>query len=551
MVVKSGNKWLVKTEDGSKTLGEHATKEEADKQLAAIEASKARASHERGARLINFDSQKGSDGKVRSGVWDLLCLEGKDEKDGQSTEFSVETLSQFIENFEDRGDLLPYDHNHQTSYAAQNGKPAPALAWIGALACVWDGKIVKAGSAKGVEFDASEGIDLSKNGLYVYRSEVTDLGQDLIPQFKYLSPTFTTNGTTREGKDVGYSLIAAAFTNTPHQPGTSVTMSSNPSTDAKSVTNKGVVKMAKKLAKFAKLIGMEEGADEAAIKQALSAKMDEAAMASATDEKFDYEGQADLMEEMAKAYEESHMEEDEGEEPPHSMLRKMSAKFRKLSKMGEEPKEEAKMESEKKEKEEEEKKMAKLEADKKEEEKSEAKMATMQASLEATQAKLAKLQKAEDEREAAAQKVKQATFENLADEAIKGGYSKEQRDNLIKFASVDYKAAHAAVSHLLPKSTPANLFERATSMGAPIGGETSPRSFGAAPGPRVIESVMGKFIEEDGAYAEEIKRVAESKDPVLMAKVDQLLSEKKRPVLFERLMAAGKIVAAERPDLIK
>jgi hypothetical protein len=40
MIVKRGNQYAVTTEDGSKTLGTHATHADAQKQLAAIEISK-------------------------------------------------------------------------------------------------------------------------------------------------------------------------------------------------------------------------------------------------------------------------------------------------------------------------------------------------------------------------------------------------------------------------------------------------------------------------------------------------------------------------------
>lgn len=42
MIVKRGNKWEVRSEDGRRLLGSHPTKESAEKQLAAIEASKHR-----------------------------------------------------------------------------------------------------------------------------------------------------------------------------------------------------------------------------------------------------------------------------------------------------------------------------------------------------------------------------------------------------------------------------------------------------------------------------------------------------------------------------
>lgn len=40
MIVKRGNQYAVTTEDGSKTLGVHSNREDAQKQLAAIEISK-------------------------------------------------------------------------------------------------------------------------------------------------------------------------------------------------------------------------------------------------------------------------------------------------------------------------------------------------------------------------------------------------------------------------------------------------------------------------------------------------------------------------------
>ena len=42
MISKKGSKWQVKNKEGTKVLGTHATKAEAQKQLAAIEISKAK-----------------------------------------------------------------------------------------------------------------------------------------------------------------------------------------------------------------------------------------------------------------------------------------------------------------------------------------------------------------------------------------------------------------------------------------------------------------------------------------------------------------------------
>lgn len=174
-------------------------------------------------KTIQFDASRGPDGKVRVGVWDRICVPGHDEKDGQSTDFDLSTLSQMVDNFLERADPIPVDHNHQSNYAAQNGQPAPALAWYGALAVVDGGKIAKLGALPGVTVDgAKDGFD-GRDGLWGYRHEVTELGEQLLPNFKLLSPTFLTNGTRRNGSECGYCLLAVAATNTPWQPATKIT----------------------------------------------------------------------------------------------------------------------------------------------------------------------------------------------------------------------------------------------------------------------------------------------------------------------------------------
>lgn len=153
--------------------------------------------------------------------WMLTCLPGQDVKDGHATEFTHETLSQFIENFVERGDDIPLDANHLSQMVAQTGQPAPALGFCSALALVLGGRVVRAGKARGsCATFAEPGLDLSTDGLYALRSEITPYGKDLLPNFKFVSPTFTAYGERRDGSECGYSLISIAMTNTPHQPGT-------------------------------------------------------------------------------------------------------------------------------------------------------------------------------------------------------------------------------------------------------------------------------------------------------------------------------------------
>lgn len=562
-IEQRGSEWVVLPEKGDKVLGKHKTKADAEKQLAAIEVAKARAHEasffERWCRRFScgtFEGERGADGKVRVGVWDRICVPGHDEKDGQSTDFDRYTLSEMTDNFEARGDVVPLDYNHQSNYSHQNGQPAPALAYYGALAVVFSGEIIKLGCARGVAVSGTEdGLDLSREGLWGYRCEVTELGDQLLPNFKYVSPTFMSNGTTRDGTEIGYCLAAVAATNTPWQGETQITFASagnKPASIAGTspATQEGARGMAK-LAKLAKFAGVGDDSDDKAIRAGLAKKMEADQKAAFEDEAFDYDASADAFEEMAKAYEDSQYEEEADAEPPHQTMRKMASKFRRMAKMaggnsqGPRPEltppdaasappsgadEPAPSEG---------KKTGDGNA-----------MAVMQASLAATAAKLAKLEAAEAAREKAAKKEREQLFSQLADQAIAGGYPKEERAALIEFARTNYASARAAVSHFLPKSgAPGHLFDRVSRQGAPIDGPTSAREEGTAPKRRVVKNAFARWVEVDSGLADEIKRVAESTDPVTKAKVDKLLHSSRHSVMFDRLQAAGKIVRAERPDL--
>lgn len=507
-------------------------------------------------RLVAFDNAKGPDGRVREHVWDRVCVPGHDEKDGQSTDFDPETLGQMIDNFVERGDLIPIDWNHQSNYAKMNGQPAPALGFYGALALVWEGKLVKIGSVPGGEASGSEpGIDLAQDGLWAYRCEVTDgdadcpLGQQLLPGFKYLSPTFTPEGVTRDGQEVGYSLAAVAATNTPWQSGTVLTMESQPAGMVPALKKEGLMA---KLAKVAKLLKMEGDADDAAVKQALESKMDDAAMESAAPpEGFDYGAHAAKLEELAQAYEDAHLEE-EGDEPPHQVMRRMAAHARKMAKLAAPPAadpdkdgDEHKMADEPEEK--------KEMADGEEKEKLEAKMEAQDATIKALSKRLAKFEKAEADREAAEAAAAERRFEQLADQAVAGGYGKDDpsaRTALIKFARTDLEAARKLVAPFLPKTgAPAHLFDRLSAQGAPAGSKDARSEVPLVSKPRVHRAMGRTFIEQDADFADEIEKLADSKDPVTMERVDKYLLPTQRTNKAYRLLAAEKIVRAERPEL--
>lgn len=567
---------------------------------------------------ILFDASRGTDGKVRTLVWDRICVPGSDEKDGQSTEFSLETLSQMVENFEERGDPIPIDFNHQSNYSHLNGQPAPALGFYGAFAVVLDGKIQKIGALSGVDASNVEGLDLSLDGLWGLRTEVTELGDQLLPNFKLLSPTFSPEGVRRDGSPVGYSLAAVAATNTPWQSGTRITFDRDgkvitmarysvddeggggkditASSDEDAIeqakrwvnatgtgaqvwnldTNKKIAFIGRRgdVQRFDSVSMAYKSGDQVSVmienrwrKGVVIEQKGKVVRVNLPDEGREVTSSAEWvkqfsMDSAAFAAEAAPKgQKGSGTMPPELLAKlglpegaspdeimaafasyeaKMAAPVADAPAMdGGLPMMEATDEDDKK-----------MEGDKKDED---AKMAVMSATVSALQAKLSRLEKKEAEREAIAAREALQRFELLADEAIAGGYPKDKRAALIKFARSDFEAARATVAPFLARSArPAHLFDRLSQNGAPVapGAKSAAREFQAGPPqPRKVQAMNRTFIEDDAVYADEIKMIAFSQDPATMAKVDRLLPEHHRADKFQRLLAAGRIVRAERPDL--
>ena len=112
-------------------------------------------------------------------------------------------------------------------------------------------------------------------------------------------------------------------------------------------------------------------------------------------------------------------------------------------------------------------------------------------------------------------------------------------------------AARAAVAPLV-KSAPAHLLSRLTAQGAPVGATSAAARSDAAPvGPVVRESKMGKVVEMDGVLAEKAREIRDSKEPVVMSRVDKVATEKfGRLDGFTRTLAAQKIAEEDHPHLV-
>jgi hypothetical protein len=185
-----------------------------------------------------FDVQRGADGKIRAGVWDRGMTPGTKLKDGVETEFSVRTFNQITDNWKRRGEKLALCYNHQSAYVKENGRPAPALAFYGAIAVIDRGKLVRferlavsgarppevaSLTAQVAQLATDDNPNPSPDGCWFYRCEVTELGQELLPNFSYLSPMFLPNGQNEAGEDIGYTVLDLAATNTAFQAGCVIT----------------------------------------------------------------------------------------------------------------------------------------------------------------------------------------------------------------------------------------------------------------------------------------------------------------------------------------
>jgi hypothetical protein len=178
---------------------------------------------------VALDVSPDAGGKVAIRVWDRFSSTGEKVKEGRRVLFDETNLRQMADNWRARGDRLSMCFNHQSAYVEKNGQPAEALAYYDALAVVIGGKIVHFvalgnSSAAEVVFRSSARGD----GLYGFRSEVTELGQKVLPNFRYISPMFDDDGRDERGREIGYVLLDVAATNTPFQAGCEITFGALP-----------------------------------------------------------------------------------------------------------------------------------------------------------------------------------------------------------------------------------------------------------------------------------------------------------------------------------
>ncbi len=228
-VEKRGDKWIVTTEDGSKVLGTHDTKADAEAQLRAIEASKARAMNARPAFAtvpsfrFSLDISKGLDGAI--GKWSRGATFGYKGAKGEGLDFTLSSLTQMVDNAASRGDRISICQDHLSILGPPVGRPAPSLGFFYGLALFDKGKLVKSWAYDGGQ--PPDGVDEKgqpRDGLYCRLGEITPLGRDTregLANYSSLSPAFPPPDQTTDesGNPIGYALLDFAATSTPFQAG--------------------------------------------------------------------------------------------------------------------------------------------------------------------------------------------------------------------------------------------------------------------------------------------------------------------------------------------
>lgn len=530
----------------------------------------------------------GAVGSVPTKVWDRGATFGEKVKNGRLSIFSVDTFNEFTDNWLKRGERLSLCYNHQSAFVEENGQPAPALAQYDAIAIVAGGKIVRferllastAAAPKIKELEQrvaqlATSLDPkpTPDGMWFYRGLVTDMGQKLLPGFSYISPMFTTTGADENGNPQGYTLIDLAATNTPFQAGCVISFDRA----SRPPTTRGVGNMAAKLAKMSKFVKFEDGADDKTIKAAVLQKMEDEKVAAMEDEGYKYADSAKCLEDMAKVYEEAHLEEDDKDaEAPHVAMRKLAARMSKMAKMDDGADGAAMSQPPPDDKKD------KLEGDEAYERAARPRLIALAQRLGVEVKQGARSQELLDAIGAAAvpagnmkdivnaqverallerdREQKQGEKKKRADELVaaakKGNYPEENLEPLRAFAMENLDGASVLVKKFLgvDELPSAQLFSRMTEGGSPIGGEgrnatTAGNPLFGGKDVRVVDNALATFVIEGEQFSRVMKEWAEKKEGPIKDKIDAYLGVEERLAPHMRLYAAHNLLKKERPEL--
>lgn len=520
------------------------------------------------ARLFSLASCRFSvvDPASAVGKWSRVATMGDKQKDGASIVFDASTLGQMVANAEARGDRIAICNDHASAYPET--RDAPALGFFGALAVVAEGKVVKS-------WNGAPDPDGLADGLYARLDEVTPRGMDPLvglANYRTLSPMFVTEGESESGEPIGYALLDVGATNVPFQAGAEIMFHGVPhGTPAQKVTTmsslgpgeaqcpicgrlanlhganvwpehdryfsplkevsppgvrcpwsgRPVVMSAtpdapRRFSQGAsgmdpdtmKRFGIEEGDDDAKKAEKMAAFW------------AGYEGMA------AKCakFDAAEAEAAKHKEPDGDEAAAMTALSASLTARGVKVPEKA----------------------------TRATLMSLAAIAPAPAQDVAALVKAEvaridAERAANVEKAERESLVTMARTAKAPEYE-VQALSVLPIASAREMAQKYAGNGT---GAPAHAFSRVTSQGGPIGDPAARSMPNGEPVEVVRESKLGKVIEMDGGIAAKARDLRDSKDAVVMSRVDARANDKfGRVDSFTRTLAAQQIAAEENPHLV-
>lgn len=177
------------------------------------------------------------------GKWSRIATYGvkrQQQPDGSWRDFDfcdrtfAEGLRNFRRMFAGRGKGMGSDFEHQTLNAPTNGQPAPNLCYWSALAVInqagtlvgledlrGDAPIIDPAAERARLADQNPAEDSDPAGTWALCSEITPLGQTIIPNYSQLSPLFNDADTDEQAQPVGLAWQNVSFVNLAFQGGTS------------------------------------------------------------------------------------------------------------------------------------------------------------------------------------------------------------------------------------------------------------------------------------------------------------------------------------------
>jgi hypothetical protein len=177
------------------------------------------------------------------GKWDRIMTFGQKvqldaEGNGIPFDFTEETFCQIVDNFSTTftARRLGLDYKHLAANPQLENGPEQNLAYYSGLCVILNNQVVKLWdhfpdrvppdpnillAEMQTKFPRLEGVD----GLWGYKSEITPLGVEKLPNCEQISPFFSKNDFNEAGQPIGYNILNISAVGVAFQDGTILNLS--------------------------------------------------------------------------------------------------------------------------------------------------------------------------------------------------------------------------------------------------------------------------------------------------------------------------------------